>query len=118
MRVALSRRKALQALHGYQAGVRGLAALHDEVLAKKPLVLVMVLMTLGLTGCWKTSSPELRVETKSGDSVRPADGNIVPGEPAHPEIVTGVPATVSDDGNSPKTEAEDKPGAVAVKMEY
>ena len=81
-----------------------------------------VFVVLALAGCGRTTTPGLRIEKNATDSMHPADDNsqTVKELGNNAEIVTGVPATTTkEDGSGAATEdPKDKPGAVAVKMEY
>ena len=89
----------------------------------KSATFLTVLMVLALAGC-RESAPDLRVEQRTGDSARqisetsPKDGSVIVKKLENVKIVTGVPATVDDKNEPTAAEPKDKPGAVAVKMEY
>ena len=92
---------------------------------KKPGLIFLV--ALGLSGCRESASPDLRIEEHAKDSLRQvnsqtADTNteVVKDLGPNAKVVTGVPATtIEQDKNQPDAQpAKDKPGAVAVKMEY
>lgn len=81
--------------------------------------LAAVLIVLVLAGC-RESNPDLRIAQKTGDSMSSVNdtGSKIVQDIKGAKIVTGVPATVDDRNEPPIQDAKDKPGAVAVKMEY
>ena len=70
-------------------------------------------VVLGLVGCRKAGSPDLRVEKNTLDSMQ-----VVKDLGSNAKIVTGVPAIVEDKHDLAAEDPKDKPGAVALKMEY
>lgn len=86
--------------------------------------LAVVLAVFWLAGC-RESNSDLRIEQKSVDSVRGSAVNTANTTPkvikdvgSNVKIVTGEPATVPDKQEENAEPLKDKPGAVAVKMEY
>ncbi|MBI2095243.1 MAG: hypothetical protein HYT89_03650 [Candidatus Omnitrophica bacterium] len=89
-------------------------------------LLLVLLSLVAVAGC-RQENTELRVEGKSGDAVKAPD---VSSQAVGPEViqeidpntkvVAGEPAVTSDEkeAGAEGTTAEDKTGAVAMKMEY
>ena len=76
-------------------------------------------MVLGLAGCRHATSPDLRVEKNTLDSIHPeAKPHVIKDLGSNTKIVTGVPATVGDKNDPTAQEPKYKSGAVAVKMDY
>ena len=81
---------------------------------------LIVFAVLGLTGCREATLPNLHVEQGAPDSMHVVNTapEAVQGIGKNVKIVTGVPATVEDKDAAAPQDMKDKPGAIAVKMEY
>ena len=90
---------------------------------------LVFLVVLGLAGCREAASPDLRIEKNTLDSMHQVNSDsqkqttetnpqVVKNLGSNTKIVTGVPATVEDKNDVAAQDPKDKPGAVAVKMEY
>ena len=78
------------------------------------IVLIVVFITG--TGCQEKAN--IHMEGKTADAIRTPDVSL-PAEGPEVSVVTGEPATTSPGkATDGATTAEDKPGAVAVKMQY
>ncbi len=78
--------------------------------------LALILMVFWLAGC-REQGPDLRIAQKTGDSVE-SEPTVIKQIGENVKIVTGEPAIAEDKSEENTLPLEDKPGAVAVKMEY
>ena len=96
------------------------------------LLFLAVLLAFATAGCKETGPAEVRIDTRSGEvmettgpsaSADGTDAGMVQKIGPNAKVVGGEPAAVSEDREDEQSAedaktAEDKTGAVAVKMEY
>ena len=92
---------------------------------KKRMYLVLMVLTffLVLQGYREFSSPGLPIAKKAGDTVLPVDGTSAAGEKDtllrdRIKVVTGEPLEMDNKDAQNVDASKDKPGAVALKVQY
>ena len=94
---------------------------------KKFVLILMPLLVFSLTGC-RAQRPDLKVDTSAEKVLDGGHPVIVPNEVnaaqterdlgGNVKVVTAEPAITDEEKEGDVSTAEDKTGAVAVKMEY